>query len=326
MQRDGRRAGMDLGCRRDVSGTGATATATAVTTDPAGNVYVAGRFSTVGSFGNITLQAVSLNSYYAYVAKLDAGGSFQWAQQAGSSENLIGAHAGSLALVVNAASNPVVGGHFSGNAAFGTTAIASYNKADIFVAEMNPADGNFLAVSRAGGGSGNDMANAHALAPGGATIVAGSFEDSASFGALALRTERPAEFYIAAPFVAALSPYTQPPGANVVSSGPLTARSISLQGVQIPSAALANGVSLFVAANIQGTIYCRTAAGWGTQLAPYTSGITQLPASITIVNNTNFSNHIGTTILVGYGNGTGEAALNGILQGKKYSVVHTVAP
>lgn len=300
--------------------------ARAVGADAAGNVYVAGRFSVSGSFGGITLQAVSLNSYYAYVTKLDASGVFQWAQQAGSSENLIGSHAASLALTVNAAGNPVVGGHFSGNAAFGPTAIASYNKADIFVAELNPASGAFLAVTRAGGGSGNDMAYALALATGGGTIVAGTFEDSASFGAASLRTERPAEFFISAPFVAALSAYTQPPSATAVSSGQLTARNISLQNIQIPAAALANGVSLFVAANIQGTIYCRTSAGWSTQLAPYMSGITQVPSSITIVNNTNLSNHIGTNILIGYGNGVGEAALNDMLQGKKYAVVHTVAP
>ncbi len=227
---------------------------------------------------------------------------------------------------MNAAGNPVVAGHFSGNAAFGTIAIASYNRADIFVAELDPSSGSYLAVTRAGGGSGNDIANALALAPGGGTIVAGTFEDSASFGGLTLRTERPADFYIQAPFVAALSPYTQPPSASAVSTGALTARNISLQNIQIPAAALANGVSLFVAANIQGTIYCRTSAGWSTTLAPYLSGITQVPSSITIVNNTNLSNHLGTTILIGYGNGVGEAALNDMLQGKKYTVVHTVAP
>jgi hypothetical protein len=300
--------------------------ARAVTADNAGNVYVAGRFSVTGTFGDLSLSAVALNSYYAYVAKLDTNGNFKWAQQAGASENVMDGHAGTVALDVNAAGNPVAGGYFRGASSFGATAITSYNGADLFVAELDAANGNYLAVTRAGGGSGNDQVNAMALAPGGAMLVAGGFEDAASFDNISLQTGRVGEFYVVAPFVGTLTAATQPPSATAVSSGPLSARNILLQNIQVPASALANGVSLYIAADIAGTIYCLTSAGWTTDLMPYQSGITQLPSSVAIVSAMDLRGYIGTTVLVGYGNGSGSAALDDMLQGQKYAVVHTVAP
>jgi hypothetical protein len=114
-----------------------------------------------------------------------------------------------------------------------------------------------------------------------------------------------------------------PPSGSITATGPITSQALTLNNIQINSADLANGVSLYVAALSGSTYYFFNGAAWVKDRVPYRSGITTVPSSITLVNG-NLSGLIGTRILLGYGNGTGDSALNDLLQSKKYAQVYTI--
>lgn len=149
------------------------------------DVYMAGNYYGVASFGNITL---SSNYYHAFVAKLtDAGptSSFVWAEEAGASTSV------AYALVVSGA-NVYVTGNFANQASFGSTILAVPNGSglatDVFVAKLTDAgtSGHFVWAQRAGG-PGGDTARALAVS-GNDLYVAGVFNSSASFGSTTLNS------------------------------------------------------------------------------------------------------------------------------------------
>jgi hypothetical protein len=157
-------------------------------------------------------------------------------------------------------------------------------------------------------------------------MVAGSFEDGASFDAASLSTGRYGEYWIADMFLAALDPAAAATtlDATMSASGTLTARTLTLGGMSVPGTDLAGGVSLYVAAYAGGNFFFLTGGGWTTQYLPYSSGVTSVPASITVADGMNLSGLVGTTVWFGYGRGTGDAALTDMLQGARYKQVYTI--
>lgn len=311
---------------RSISGRGFDE-ARALAADGAGNVYVAGRFAAVGEFGAITLTAPALNSYAAFVAKLDAAGNFLWAQQAGSTDRAaLSDHASAYGLALRDNGNPVATGHYRGTTAFGSFSLTALHMSDVFVAELDAANGSYLWVKSAGGGSGNDAGNAIALAPDGRLLVAGSYEDSADFDATRLTTGRELESWDVGMYLASLDPAATATtlDATLSASGPLTARTLTLTGMSVPAADLAGGVSLYIAAYVDGNFCFLDSGGWTTQMQPYSAGIASLPGAITVTDGLDLSGLVGTTVWFGYGRGTGEAALNDMLQGARYKQVHTI--
>lgn len=303
--------------------------ARALTVDSNGNVYVAGRFASSATFGSISLSAPALNSYAVFIAKLDGSGNFLWAQQAGSTDSAtLSGHASAYGLTMRSNGNPVVSGYYTAETAFGSSTLTSLNMGDIFVAELDAANGSYLWVKSGGGGSGNDFGRAIALAPGGKLVVAGSFEDAASFDSTLLATGRPSEAWITGMFLATLDPdaasTTTAPGGTITASGPLMAQTLTLSGISVPSADLASGVSFYIAASVSGSFYFLDSNGWTTQLLPYVSGITNTPGAITVSNGLDLSGLVGTTLWFGYGRGTGDSALNDMLQGLRYLQLYTI--
>ncbi len=60
----------------------------AVTTDPSGNIYVSGYYSSdVMTIGSVTLQNLGLSFNDGYLAKYDPAGNLLWAQRFGGSSN-----------------------------------------------------------------------------------------------------------------------------------------------------------------------------------------------------------------------------------------------
>jgi hypothetical protein len=114
-----------------------------------------------------------------------------------------------------------------------------------------------------------------------------------------------------------------PPSGSVTASGPITSQTLTLNNIQVNSADLANGVSLYIAALSGTTYYFFTGSYWTKDRVAYRSGVTSVPSSVTLVSG-NLSGLVGTKILLGYGNGTGDSALNDLLQGKKYTQVYTI--
>jgi hypothetical protein len=300
--------------------------ARALAVDSAGNAYVAGRFAAHLQCGASNLTATALNSYAAFVAKFDASGNCLWAQQAGTTDNAaLSDHNTAYGLALRAG-NPVVTGGYRATTVFGTFSLTSRNMADVYVAELDAAGGDYLWVKSAGGGSGGDTGMAIALTAGGQFMVAGSFEDGASFDAASLSTGRYGEYWIADMFLAALDPAAAATtlDATMSASGTLTARTLTLGGMSVPGTDLAGGVSLYVAAYAGGNFFFLTGGGWTTQYLPYSSGVTSVPASITVADGMNLSGLVGTTVWFGYGRGTGDAALTDMLQGARYKQVYTI--
>jgi hypothetical protein len=85
------------------------------------------------------------------------------------------------ATALDAAGNTVVAGYFSGSFTLGATTLTSAGRTDIFVAKLSPSGQWLQAVSA--GGPGQDAASALVVS-GNEVVVAGSFGNAASAGAL----------------------------------------------------------------------------------------------------------------------------------------------
>lgn len=312
---------------RSIQG-GSFDSARALAVDSAGNVYVGGQFAYSATFGGTFLTAAK-SSYVAFVAKLDGSGNFLWAQQAGNpaSATLAG-HAGVYGLLVRGNGNPVASGYYTAETSFGGFTLTSLNKGDVFVAEFDAASGGYLWVKSGGGGSGDDFGYAMAQSASGKLMVAGSFEDSASFDATSLATGRYTESWVVGMYLASLDPEATPAttilDGTVTASGALTARTLTLGGMSAPASDLAGGVSFYVAAQVGGNFFFFTPGGWTDQYLPYVSAVTSVPLPITLTDGLDLSGLVGTTVWFGYGRGMGDSALNDMLQGGRYKQVYTI--
>lgn len=145
-----------------------------LTTDAAGSVYLAGRFT-----GQIRLGATRLVSQGrsdTFVAKLTAGGQWAWAVAAGGPES---DEATDLAL--DAQGNLLVAGAFGGKASFGSREVVSNGGQDVFVAALTP-QGEWRGVVTAGG-LGQDEAYCLTAGPHNTVVLGGRFQETAEFGA-----------------------------------------------------------------------------------------------------------------------------------------------
>ncbi|PJJ48697.1 SBBP repeat-containing protein [Hymenobacter chitinivorans] len=160
-----------------VSGVG-TKTATALTTDAAGNTYLTGfTNSTQLSFGTISLNGSGPNQR-TYVAKLNTSGQWQWAQQTGGAGG-----ANAYGLAVDASSNAYVTGFYlEDNVTFGSTTLTSSGAADLFVAKLGSTGQWQWAQQSKGGGSATVSSTAVDAA--GNVYVTGSFTGTLSFGSI----------------------------------------------------------------------------------------------------------------------------------------------
>ncbi|OUJ68769.1 hypothetical protein BXP70_27435 [Hymenobacter crusticola] len=154
-----------------------------VAVDAAGNIYVTGAFEGTVRFGSTTLKAPINNRIgTAYVAKLDARGTYLWAVQC------VGNGSAGTGISVDAAGNSYVTGFFtSGTAQFGSLALTNTNGADIqdlFVAKLSPT-GQWQWATRAGGTS-DDLPAALVLDPTGSLYLTGSYGAEATFGSTVL--------------------------------------------------------------------------------------------------------------------------------------------
>lgn len=111
-----------------------------VAADASGNLYITGFYYGSATFGSITLNSVS-GSQDGFIAKLDASGTFLWANSFGGNLSEQG-----NSITVDNAGNPIVTGQFQGAASFGSTVITSINNpltglpsSDVFIAKYTPA-------------------------------------------------------------------------------------------------------------------------------------------------------------------------------------------
>ena len=162
------------------------ATALSVLSD--GSVIVAGRFYGTATFGSTTLTSVGLED--AYIAKLNADGSFAWVTQAGGTS-----YDSVEALSVLSDRTVIVAGQFLGTSTFGSTTLTSAGGEDAYIAKLN-ADGSFAWATRTGGER-TDSANALSVLSDGSVIVAGDFYGTVTFGSTTLTSVGYRDAYIA---------------------------------------------------------------------------------------------------------------------------------
>jgi hypothetical protein len=182
----------------------------ALAVDGQGNLYVTGHFRTQATFGGDTLSAKGWSD--VFLIKIDGStGQVLWARSGGGGEEDQGRD-----VAVDAQGNVTLVAYFTGPAAFGGTTLQGSGLWDVAVVSYAP-DGTLLWATEAGGPA-SDEPHGVALDPQGNVYVAGSFQQSASFGAHALSS---AGSYDG--FVAKLSP----------SGVPQWARSVGGTGVDI---------------------------------------------------------------------------------------------
>jgi hypothetical protein len=145
---------------------------------PDGSLLVVGRFSGTVMLDTVSLTADGISD--AFLARLDPSGTFVWAVRAGGQGTDT---ADALALLPDG--TLLVTGHFERTATFGRgeageKRLESAGDADIYLARYD-ADGRFLNALQAGG-EGFDAGFAVAVDGDGGAVLAGSFEESATFG------------------------------------------------------------------------------------------------------------------------------------------------
>jgi hypothetical protein len=141
---------------------------------PDGGAIVTGSFTNTATFGS-TPALTSAGGPDAFVASIDASGTWTWATRAGGDDT-----DEAIGVSAFADGSAIVTGFFFGTATFGGTSLDSDGKTDTFVARIG-ADGAWTWARRAGGADFVEPRGVGTL-PDGSAIVAGSFRGSATFG------------------------------------------------------------------------------------------------------------------------------------------------
>lgn len=167
--------------------------------DASGNMYTTGYFQGTADFdpGPATFHLTSAGSWDIFVQKLDPAGNFLWATRMGSS----GLEAGS-GIVVDAARNVYITGHFSGTVDFdpgpATASLTSAGNSDIFVQKLDDS-GSLLWATRMGS-TDADFGQDVTVDASGAVYVTGHFQGTADFdpgpGVVALTSAGSADVFV----------------------------------------------------------------------------------------------------------------------------------
>lgn len=153
-----------------------------------GSTVVTGSFGGTATFGSIAV--TSTGGADVYVARLSPVGTWTWVTTVGTPGTDVG-----RAITALPDGSAVVTGQLAGAAAFGSTTVAAFGGADVFVARISPT-GEWQWATSAGGNGADDGRGIAAL-PDGSAVVVGSIASSASFGATALAGAGGADLFAA---------------------------------------------------------------------------------------------------------------------------------
>jgi len=148
------------------------------------STIITGAFSGSSTFGSGEPNETVLNSSGSvdiFLARYDSNGMLKWAKSAGGASGDDGGNA----ITMLFGNLVVVTGYFSGSATFGPgetneTILTSTGDADIFIARYNSA--GLLVWAKSAGGISSDSGLGITAFLNNSTIVAGKFQDSATFG------------------------------------------------------------------------------------------------------------------------------------------------
>ena len=124
---------------------------TGLALDTNANCYVTGWFDSTNNFGGSTLTNQSIGGSDIFVAKYNASGALQWAQQAGQSAGNVNY---GRAVGADTNGNIYVTGGYQGPATFGSTNLATTSGEQFFLAKYNATSGALQWVTNSTGGNG----------------------------------------------------------------------------------------------------------------------------------------------------------------------------
>ncbi len=154
-----------------------------ITTDPSGNVYVTGYFTSTVNFGadfGAVDTKTSAGGYDIFITRINAHSGYGWTRRMGGGESDLG-----YGIVTDLSANVYVTGYFRQTVNFGADFGAvdtktSAGSEDIFVTQIN-AHGGYGWTRRTGGGAG-DWGYDITTDPSGNVYVTGYFAGSVDFG------------------------------------------------------------------------------------------------------------------------------------------------
>ena len=159
-----------------------------VAVDSSGSTYITGFFWENATFGPFEL--ISNGDCDIYIAKLDAAGNWQWAQQAGGAD-----YDESYDICIDSSGDILITGTFKGAVDFGGTTLSSVGDKDVFVAKLDAA-GNWQWAVQAGG-SISDLSYAICSDSTDNIYITGLFMQTANFGSNMLTSYGGADIFIA---------------------------------------------------------------------------------------------------------------------------------
>lgn len=161
-------------------GDGNVQTASGISVDANGNVYVAGNFKGAINFGGGTLSAAGTLFSDVFLAKLTADGNHVWSKSFGdvNVQNVRG-------VSVDTAGNVVIAGFFQNDVNFGGGTLTSTGLYDMFVAKFDMG-GTHQWSRRFGDAAGDQNARAVAIDGSGNVYLAGDVASSIDVGAGAM--------------------------------------------------------------------------------------------------------------------------------------------
>ena len=164
--------------------------ANGVCADAAGNAYLTGYFQNTATFGSSTLTNTGNFLTDIFVTKVNASGTFQWAQRGGNpNDDDIG-----RAIDCDASGNVYAAGEYRGTATFGTVTVTNAGIADIFVAKYST-NGDLQYVSTEGGAGGD---YGYGIAATSSKIyITGLFNGIVQFGTTTLSSAGSNDIYLA---------------------------------------------------------------------------------------------------------------------------------
>jgi len=160
-----------------------------IAVDGAGNACLTGDFYETAIFGTHTISSNGTNDIFA--AKLDSGGNWLWAVNAGGTSLDEG-----IDIEVDNANNTWLTGFIGGaTASFDDTNLTSSGSLDIFICKLDP-NGNFLWATNAGGASA-DYGYGITVDGEGNGWLTGLFKETATFGTYTLASSGNFDLFVA---------------------------------------------------------------------------------------------------------------------------------
>lgn len=161
-----------------------------ITTDGNGTSYVCGYFGGVAYFGTNSISAYA--GADAYVAKIDASGTWLWARRAAGGS---GTDEG-MNVATDTAGNIYITGYFTGTAYFGSGTLTSAGISDVFVVKYDPG-GVWQWAKQAGGTGGDTRGYGIAVTGSDMVFVTGYFTYTTTIGSTTFSSSGNKDIFIA---------------------------------------------------------------------------------------------------------------------------------